>query len=115
MQPLLALKTLPTQCPALGCLRSFVAHPLLTAVGSAARKPSASLSTISLLGWAWSIKLGLTHGVASGLARATALSAAYLFALFGSMTIYRLFFHQLREFPAPSWPGSPDLLLAVGR
>ncbi|KUI73735.1 Tryprostatin B 6-hydroxylase [Cytospora mali] len=38
---------------------------------------------------------------AASLLQATCLSISYLVGLFGSMSIYRLFFHRLRKFPGP--------------
>ena len=42
-----------------------------------------------------------SHGALHGLWAAGALCGSYLAGLFGSMTVYRVFFHRLRRFPGP--------------
>lgn len=42
-----------------------------------------------------------SKGFVPGLLFACAMSSSYLAGLFGSILVYRLFFHRLRSFPGP--------------
>lgn len=97
---------LHTNTALIGSLTGFLSHRLYFGRGNPHKKDQSArriidvLFTCHLLLTSYFVK---TDGCSGGLKLSAAFAFFFYLGLFGTLVVYRLWFHPLRKFPGPFW------------